>query len=958
MEDIGLHNTRLTKDLITSTTALAEDAKISADLALTEIDSVNQSLTDKEPSVTVGNSAEYYAGDKTWKSFATSVKNTVLDGLSTAVKSVVTVTDNVIEAIGKLQAQIEAKVVTGTTNQVTVIDDTTGGFEVSLADNIVFPGKHGITLPIGTTAERNPSPTTPEVRFNDDLDVVEIFSRGQWRNVLDSTLIEDNSDYTGFPNRTDTAISFDTATRTFSLTALNGTFDIYHSGKRTILSTIQFQIPNTSGQHFLQITPDGTFVDASGPTFTNVLVASLNWNADQQKLVLFGDERHGISMSPTLHSYLHTTRGTQYRNGLIAGNYTLTGDGTSNNDCKISISDGRMWDEDLAIIIANNAPQQLNPFAKMPIWYRAGGAAGIWYRDDASDYPVSIGVNRLNYNTLVSGNWNKVEATEDSSFVAMWIVATNDMTEPMVSVMGQFVSETLEDALVANTIATFQWGTQPVAEYKILYRCIFETNSTFTNDSKAALRSITDVRAVEVVSAAVSTTATHSSLSGLNDDDHSQYLHLYNPRVITALHEFAPHTSNPPFELGNNAVGQLVTGLNADFLDGKHASEFGLVTDIANKADKGTTLSEYNIGDAYTKTETDNRIQAVVGAAPVALDTLVEIANQLASDESAVSALTVTVSQKANTADVNLALAAKADTTAVNSALSGKENTISSGTTAQYYRGDKTWRSFATDVLNALLAGISTATSTAVISTDSIVIGIGKLQAQINTLTTSVSNKEGTITVGTTTQYYRGDKTWREFSTDVLASVLTGLSTASITVISATDSVLTAIGKLQAQINNLSSNSLIPGISVLQTFKTNIAAISGTTSKTDSVNVPTISNGTEIWSQNVTLNDIANEISINGSVHVDHNSTNRRIVLAAFRDTTCIGVAAGTVSSSGRGEQVPFDFNDFPNTTSEITYSIRCFANNSGTWYINQTSAGYFGDRLSKSTIELKEIVG
>ncbi|CAB4122433.1 hypothetical protein UFOVP35_17 [uncultured Caudovirales phage] len=64
-----------------------------------------------------------------------------------------------------------------------------------------------------------------------------------------------------------------------------------------------------------------------------------------------------------------------------------------------------------------------------------------------------------------------------------------------------------------------------------------------------------------------------------------------------------------------------------------------IATAIVGKADIATT---------YTKTETDTRIQAVVGAAPAALDTLKEIADQLASDESAVSALTTVVSGKAN----------------------------------------------------------------------------------------------------------------------------------------------------------------------------------------------------------------------------------------------------------------------------------------------------------------------
>ncbi len=54
-----------------------------------------------------------------------------------------------------------------------------------------------------------------------------------------------------------------------------------------------------------------------------------------------------------------------------------------------------------------------------------------------------------------------------------------------------------------------------------------------------------------------------------------------------------------------------------------------------------------NLATTYTKTESDAAIQAVVGAAPAALNTLVEIAAQLATDESAASALTTAVSLKA-----------------------------------------------------------------------------------------------------------------------------------------------------------------------------------------------------------------------------------------------------------------------------------------------------------------------
>ncbi|XVJ68205.1 MAG: hypothetical protein HEQ39_10040 [Rhizobacter sp.] len=68
-------------------------------------------------------------------------------------------------------------------------------------------------------------------------------------------------------------------------------------------------------------------------------------------------------------------------------------------------------------------------------------------------------------------------------------------------------------------------------------------------------------------------------------------------------------------------------------------------------------------------------------------------------------------------------------------------------------------------------------------------------------LTAGLLTRELAVTAGTTSQYWRGDKTWRDFFTDVSAAVLAGLSTATATAATAADTVLVAIGKLQAQVS-------------------------------------------------------------------------------------------------------------------------------------------------------------
>lgn len=61
------------------------------------------------------------------------------------------------------------------------------------------------------------------------------------------------------------------------------------------------------------------------------------------------------------------------------------------------------------------------------------------------------------------------------------------------------------------------------------------------------------------------------------------------------------------------------------------------------------------------------------------------------------------------------------------------------------------------------------------------------------------ATKEPKIPVSTTEQYFRGDKTWQNLASAVRTTTLLGLSTATSNTISASDTILSAFGKLQAQ---------------------------------------------------------------------------------------------------------------------------------------------------------------
>lgn len=76
-------------------------------------------------------------------------------------------------------------------------------------------------------------------------------------------------------------------------------------------------------------------------------------------------------------------------------------------------------------------------------------------------------------------------------------------------------------------------------------------------------------------------------------------------------------------------------------------------TEVANTyAKKSTTLSGYGITDAYTKTEVDSKVSALVDSAPETLNTLNELAAALGDNANFAATVAEQIGLKANTADL------------------------------------------------------------------------------------------------------------------------------------------------------------------------------------------------------------------------------------------------------------------------------------------------------------------
>lgn len=340
---------------------------------------------------------------------------------------------------------------------------------------------------------------------------------------------------------------FDEATRTFTITPTGypgGSYDIYLKGRKfTITDPKTVEIPNNEGLHFIYFEKIGTGSQTPSANLTtsqvpwqfceHAFAAIIHWDTVNQRAILFGEERHGVTMDCSTHEYLHTTVNTRYRSGLsltIAATGTPSGfDGSSDSQAEIAISDGKLMDEDITIDIKNAiAPsdlweQVLDPVAHCPVYYRSG-ALGNWRRSNADEFPLlwsgSEATSGFGY-TLPAWNDpnNNFSLTEATSgwYIATWVMGTNDKDEPVAVICGQREDGSLEAAENGNQLNSLSFGTFPFTEFKMLYRIIWQVHTIYGNQPKAVIRDIEDYRAVTSLPTGQPSVLVHGSLAGRDE---------------------------------------------------------------------------------------------------------------------------------------------------------------------------------------------------------------------------------------------------------------------------------------------------------------------------------------------------------------------------------------------------------------------------------------------------------
>jgi hypothetical protein len=301
-------------------------------------------------------------------------------------------------------------------------------------------------------------------------------------------------------------LTFDGTTRQFNIT---GTYKIYWRGIEISKSGVDsITIPNTAGEtNYIYFDSTGTLHTTIVPwenNFTNVIqVATIFYNGS---VGLIGKERHGITMDSSTHYWMHATVGTRFISGMTF-DYT--------DAWNWNITAGVLADEDN---VDSNGIQN-----KTRVFYHV--ASGRYSFTDATNRMYHNISNIVQYDTLTG-----TTDVQNNYYVAYWIVASVDRDYPIYTIMGQREDVTIANAKLNNNWQSMSLGALDIPEYKLLYRVILRRSGT-----SVTISDVQDLRSVSNLPSGTYLATSHSLLTGLGSDDHTQYLLSDGTRNMTYL---------------------------------------------------------------------------------------------------------------------------------------------------------------------------------------------------------------------------------------------------------------------------------------------------------------------------------------------------------------------------------------------------------------------------------------
>lgn len=298
-------------------------------------------------------------------------------------------------------------------------------------------------------------------------------------------------DMSGFPNRVDTSITFNTGTRQVTLTRNDPNAYVLHLGtKKPLPTSLTLTWADTDGGRYIVLDPvTMTLSEVSGnPDILSgaIFVAYVYWNVYWAVAPVLADERHSFNRDLQWHNAQHLNEGAVWRSGgaltcpLDTSSITLGFTGPIVFD-----------DEELTHTVTHSATpnnwytQVLNSNAKLPVLYKYGQTFSELPSQSGVQIPAGAGA--VYYNKIINVDDGTLDVAPTDTYVNYWIVATNDSRNPIKLLMGQ-IAHTTAEATASERLSDI--GIQ-LAEIVVLYRLVVHAdNITYTTNSYCAVSKV------------------------------------------------------------------------------------------------------------------------------------------------------------------------------------------------------------------------------------------------------------------------------------------------------------------------------------------------------------------------------------------------------------------------------------------------------------------------------------
>lgn len=327
---------------------------------------------------------------------------------------------------------------------------------------------------------------------------------------------------TGWPIDIFDSVDVALSVLTFTLTINTDTYYYIDNVRYEIVAgDYTVDITDTSGAWFFYFTGDSSTLTASQTVWSiraadKALVVGLYYNSTTNEATTLGYEFHSYEMSPADHYHGHFTAATTVVSGLaVSPSATLPSVlGT------VGVTQGLLMDEDIVMQILNGTlgsakfTQELTVLKAYKYWRI--GASEI-YRDDY-DTNMALMVGGIPQVNPYDGSVYSLADATNNFYSAMWIVYTNDCEAPVQVWTGQQESSTLNNAIELNGLDSMNFGAIPIAEIRVSYRLMIRRQG-----SSYTLYQVDNFITDPTTGLPTNPATSHGSLSGLLDDDHTQY---------------------------------------------------------------------------------------------------------------------------------------------------------------------------------------------------------------------------------------------------------------------------------------------------------------------------------------------------------------------------------------------------------------------------------------------------